>query len=119
MCDKPTNGGVDRPVRRSVIIRSSWHAIGFVGHLGLPIHDLPPRPTGIDIDRGDQGQNNNETERAEDEDGYEPCPKALTHLKDRSSSHGWSSECVLEIRSGSCGYKRACGRYSKVPQKQR
>lgn len=92
MRDEPTDGRVDRPIERRVLVRSRWCAISFVGHLRFLIRYLPPGPTLMETDKEDQGHNSNRTENAEDDDGYEPRPKAFANLENRGSSHGWSSE---------------------------
>lgn len=117
MGDEPTNGGVCGAIRRGVLVRNGWRAISFVGHLRLLVRYPGPRPTGINKDQGNQGQNNNRSKSTKDDDRYEPRPKALTDLENPSPSHGWSSECLPEKRSGSRECKRVCGRDCKVSQK--
>ena len=92
MRDEPTDGRVDRPIERRVLVRHRWRAISFVGHLRFLIRCAPQGPTGISPDQDNQGHNSNGTENAEDDDGYEPRPKAIAGLEDRGSSHGLSSE---------------------------
>jgi len=90
MRNEPTDSRVDRPIERGMFVRGCGRAVDFVGHLRLLVGYPPPRPTGIDAERGNQGNNSNKTEGAEDDDRYEPCPKALADLEKRGPSHGWS-----------------------------
>ena len=92
MGDKPTDGMVDRPIRRKILVRNRWGAISFVGRLRFLIHYLPSGPTEIDTDQDNQGHNSHRTESAKDDNGYEPRSKALVDLESRGSGHSWSSE---------------------------
>lgn len=107
MSDEPTDDRVDRPVMRRVLIRNRWRAISFVGHLRFLIRYLPPRPTEMDTDQGNQGYSSNRTEGAEDDDRYEPGSKAFTDLGSRGSSHVGRKRCLPVTRSGSCDCKRS------------
>ena len=114
MLDEPTDSRVDGSTRIVVLVGDCWRAISFVGHFRFLVRCVPPWPTGIDTNKGNQGHNSNGTKCAEDDDRYEPCPKALANLENSSTSHGWPSECLPWKRSGSCRRKRACGRISKL-----
>jgi len=91
MRDEPTDVRVDRPIKRRMFVRNRWRAVCFVGHRRFLVGYPLPRPTGIDANQGNQGNNSNKTESAEDDDRYEPCPKALADLEKRGPSHSWSS----------------------------
>ena len=88
MLDEPTDSRVDRSIRIVVLVRNRWRAISFVGHFRFLVRCIPPRPTGIDTNKGNQGHNSDGTKCAEDDDRYEPCPKALANLENSSTSHG-------------------------------
>ena len=114
MRDEPTDGSVDRPIRRRVPVRKRWRAIDFTGRPRLLVRY--PLSRQADTSQGSQRDDSNRTENAENDYGYEPRPEALTDLEDRrsGSSHGRLSE--LSSSNKECERKRACDRVSKCPR---